>query len=113
MRCEICKGSSIRQLRGYWEDLPAESPNKVKFAPPEVVEAKFWAVALVVAVGVFVATSSIWFGLLIALGGLLWGAWMSGQVKAYRMRLADYDASKICLVEYHTFIPVPVLETGL
>ncbi|MFE1853603.1 hypothetical protein ACFYYI_26610 [Streptomyces sp. NPDC002387] len=113
MRCEICKGSPVQQLRGYWEDLPAESPNRTKFAPPEVVEAKFWAVALVVVVGVFVAISSLWVGLLIALGGLLRGAWMSGQVKAYRMRLADYNARKICLVEYHTFIPVPILETDV
>ena len=113
MKCQVCGNGPVQQLRGYWQDLPGESPNKLRFAPPDVVETKFWAAALVVLGGVWVATSTLLFGLLIALGGLLWGAYMAGQVKLYQTRLAEYDASKICLVEYHTFVPIPVLEAGL
>jgi hypothetical protein len=94
---------NVQLLRGYWQDLPAESPNKVKFAPPNVVEARYWAVALVVGAGVFVATSEILLGLLIVVGGLVWGALMAQQVARYRIALAVYNASLICLAQYHTF----------
>lgn len=94
----------MQQLRGYWEDLPAESPNRRKHAPPNAVDPKFWAVLLLIAFGIFVAvTDGVLIGLGIVVAGLVWGAVGAGRVSAYQRDLSAYNGSLICLARYHTF----------
>ncbi|NUP74650.1 MAG: hypothetical protein HOQ07_08395 [Sinomonas sp.] len=100
----MCKAVNVVHLRGYWEDLPVESPNKRKFSPPDEPDVRQWLGVLAVAAGIWIATTgSVGMGLLIALGGLLWGAWMAAQVHQYREALAEYEMSKICLANRHVF----------
>lgn len=106
MGCPICKSVHVKQLRGYWQDLPAESPNRRRYAPPDEPDVRQWLGVLAVLAGIYVMSSgSVGTGLLIALAGLLWGAWMANQVHRYRVALAIYNASLICLAEYRTFVP--------
>lgn len=104
MPCPRCGGTTVYRLRGYWEDLPAESPNKARLAPPNAPDVRQWLGVLMVVAGVYLAaTSEVGYGLLVALGGLLWGVWMTAQVHRYRMTLAEYNASKICMENRHVF----------
>ncbi|GHD70345.1 hypothetical protein GCM10010317_077480 [Streptomyces mirabilis] len=96
----------MQLLRGYWADLPAESTNRGRYAPPDEPDVRQWLGVLAIVVGIWVATTgSVGMGLLIALGGLLWGAWMAAQVQRYRVALEVYNVSLICLAQYHTFVP--------
>jgi hypothetical protein len=106
MQCPICKSMHVQQLRGYWQDLPVESPNKGKYAPPDEVDVRQWLGVLALFFGIYVAvTGSLGYGLLIALAGLLWGLWMAAQVQRYQVALGAYNASLICLAQYHLFVP--------
>lgn len=106
MECPQCKSTHVQQLRGYWEDLPAESPNRGRYAPPDEPDVRQWLGVLAVLAGVYIAaTGSVGMGLLIALAGLLWGAWMAAQVQRYRVALEVYNGSLICLARYHLFVP--------
>ncbi|XHM64545.1 hypothetical protein ACE6JH_30745 [Streptomyces nigra] len=96
----------MQLLRGYWESLPSESPHRGRYAPPDEVEVKVWVALAAVGTGIGVAvTGAILVGLLVVVGGLLWGAVMVGQQRAYEMALAAYDRSVICLAGYHVFAP--------
>ncbi|MFE0353622.1 hypothetical protein ACFW2I_09020 [Streptomyces nigra] len=96
----------MQLLRGYWESLPSESPHRGRYAPPDEVGVKVWVALVAVAAGIWVAvTGAILVGLLVVVGGLLWGAVMIGQQRAYEMALAAYDRSVICLAGYHIFAP--------
>lgn len=104
MQCPRCGSVNVQLLRGYWQDLPAESPNRRKFAPPNEVDPRFWAVLLMIAFGIFVAvTDGVLIGLGFVVAGLVWGAVGVGQVSTYQRTLSVYDASLICLARYHTF----------
>lgn len=106
MQCPNCQSTNVQQLRGYWESLPAESPHRDRYAPPGEVGVKVWAALLAVAAGIWVAvTGEVLVGLLVVVGGLLWGAVMVGQQRAYEMALAAYDRSVVCLAGYHVFAP--------
>jgi len=106
MECPTCKSTHVQLLRGYWNDLPAESPNRGRYAPPDEPDVRQWLGVLAVVAGIYIAvTGSVGYGLLIALAGLLWGAWMAAQVQRYRVALAVYNASVICKAEYRTFVP--------
>jgi len=106
MLCPICKSTHVQLLRGYWTDLPHESSNRYRYAPPDEPDIRQWLGVLAIVAGIYIAsTSSVGYGLLIALAGLLWGAWMAAQVQRYRMALAIYDVSLICLAQYHRFLP--------
>lgn len=104
MDCPLCHATNIQQLRGYWEDLPAESPNKGRYAPPDEPNVQVWWALLAVAAGIWVAvTGAVLIGLGIAVAGLLWGAFMGRQMSEYQAALAEYNAATICLVKYHVF----------
>ncbi|WP_157968683.1 hypothetical protein [Streptomyces geranii] len=95
---------NVQKLRGYWQDLPAESPNRHTYKPPNEADPKFWAVLLTIALGIFVTvTDNVLVGLGIVAAGLVWGAAGAGQVSAYQRALSTYNASLICLAGYHTF----------
>lgn len=100
----MCGEMNVRQLRGYWEDLPAESPNRDRYAPPDAPNVQPWMALVAMAAGIWVALSdAVLVGLGIVAAGLVWGVVMQRQVSAYRADLADYNASTICLVGYHVF----------
>lgn len=104
MDCPLCHATNIQQLRGYWESLPAESPHRGKYAPPDKPNAQAWWALIALGVGIWVmVTGAVLIGLLIAVAGLIWGAFMAGQQRAYETDLATYNASTICLVKYHVF----------
>ena len=104
MACPKCGESNIKQLRGYWEDLPVESPNKGRYAPPEEPTGQPLFALLAVVAGIFVAvTGAVLVGLGIAVAGLLWGAFMVRQQREFEAALEEYDSATICLVKYHVF----------
>ena len=104
MQCPKCQSTNIKRLRGYWEDLPAESLNRGRYAPPDEPTGQPLLALLAVAAGIFVAvTSGVLIGLGIAVAGLLWGAFMVKQQREYEAELAEYDGSTICLAKYHVF----------
>lgn len=104
MDCPLCHATNIQQLRGYWESLPAESPHRDKYGPPNQPPGEVWWALLAVVAGIIIAvTGGILIGLGIAVAGLVWGAFMTGQQRAYEDDLAKYNASTICLVKYHVF----------
>ena len=106
MQCPMCSSVNVQQLRGYWEQLPAESPHRGRYAPPDEVDVKIWAALLAVVAGIWVAaTGEALVGLLVVAGGLVWGAVMVGQQRAYEASLAAYNGSVICLAQYHVFLP--------
>jgi hypothetical protein len=104
LTCPLCQATNIQQLRGYWESLPAESPHRGKYAPPDAPDVQPWIALLAVCAGIWVlVTGAVLIGLGIAVAGLLWGGFMQRQVAEYRATLAAYNASTICLVKYHIF----------
>lgn len=106
MECPNCKSMNVQQLRGYWESLPAESPHRGRYAPPDEADVKVWMALVAVAAGIWVAVSgTVLMGLLVVAGGLVWGAVMVGQQRAYELALAAYNRSVVCLAGYHVFAP--------
>ncbi|MFD1277329.1 hypothetical protein ACFQ51_52180 [Streptomyces kaempferi] len=49
MACPGCSSPNTEKLSHYWESLPGESPLKVRYAPPAVVQARVLMVLGVVA----------------------------------------------------------------
>ncbi|MFD0508620.1 hypothetical protein ACFQ0G_49060 [Streptomyces chiangmaiensis] len=87
MACPSCSSPNTEKLSHYWESLPAESPLKVRYAPPAVVQARVLAVLGVVGVGIWVLyTGVVLWGLVIAVGGLVWGVLMLAGVAASQAR---------------------------
>lgn len=104
MECPRCHAVNIQQLRGYWEQLPAESPHRRKYAPPNEPPGEVWWALLAVAAGIFIAvTSGVLIGLGIAVAGLVWGAFMVGQQQMYEAALEKYNSATLCLARYHIF----------
>jgi hypothetical protein len=95
---------NVQQLRGYWESLPAESPHRWKYAPPDAPNVQPWVALLAVGAGIWIAvTGAVLIGLGVAVAGLLWGAVMARQQAAYQAALEAYNAAVICLAGYHLF----------
>ncbi|MCX5598391.1 hypothetical protein OOK29_09600 [Streptomyces phaeochromogenes] len=94
----------MQKLRGYWEDLPAESPNRRRYGPPDEPSVQPVVALVAVIAGIAIAVSgAVLAGVGIAVAGLVWGAVMQRQVAEYRVELAVYNASVICLAEYYVF----------
>ncbi|GAA3815175.1 hypothetical protein [Streptomyces chiangmaiensis] len=71
---------------------------KVRYAPPAVVQARVLAVLGVVGVGIWVLyTGVVLWGLVIAVGGLVWGVLMLAGVAASQARRDQWGASQLCL----------------
>lgn len=104
MHCPHCQSTNIQRLRGYWESLPAESSHRGKYAPPDRPEGQVWWALLAVLAGIWIAVSgTVLIGLGVAVAGMLWGAFMAGQQRAYEGRLEEYDRATLCLAKYHLF----------
>lgn len=85
MQCTLCKSPNIENLAHYWKSLPAESPLKFQYAPPEEPEARAWMALLAVAAGIaFMVSGGALWGLAIAVAGLLWAAVIQAGVARYR-----------------------------
>ncbi|MFE4420394.1 hypothetical protein [Streptomyces sp. NPDC056817] len=85
-------------MNHYWQALPAESPLKMRYAPPAIVEARYWAVIGTVVLGIVAAVyGAVLLGLLVTVGGLLWGAWMLREVAASQAAFAAWAGRQICL----------------
>ncbi|MEV0220844.1 hypothetical protein [Streptomyces sp. NPDC050704] len=98
MQCKTCSSTNIEKLAHYWQALPAESPLRVKYAPPSKVEARYWVALLAVAAGIaFAVSGEVLLGLLVAVGGLVWGAVMHAGVEAYQRSFAEWSTARICL----------------
>ncbi|AVH59967.1 hypothetical protein C4B68_34000 [Streptomyces dengpaensis] len=88
----------MENLAHYWKSLPAESPLRLRYAPPDEVDARYWVALLAVAAGIaFMTSGGILLGLLVAVGGLVYGAVMHAGVERYQAALADWQRAQICL----------------
>lgn len=99
-----CGSPNVADLPHYWQSLPTESPLKAKYAPPAKVDSGYWvALAAVVAGIAFMASGSILVGLLVAVGGLGWGALVHHRVTEAEAQLAAWNSSRVCLACTGTF----------
>jgi hypothetical protein len=98
MECKACSSTNVERLSHYWQSLPAESPLRVKYAPPSEPEVKAWMALLAVGAGIaFVVSGAVLLGLLVAVAGLVSGAAMHAGVQRYQASLADWSVARICL----------------
>ncbi|KAB1979237.1 hypothetical protein [Streptomyces triticiradicis] len=98
MECKSCSSTNVERLSHYWQSLPAESPLRASYAPPGEVQASYWVALLATLLGIVAVTSgAVVLGLLVAVGGLAWGAVVYRSVQAYELSLADWNARTICL----------------
>jgi hypothetical protein len=98
MACPGCQSGNTEKLSHYWESLPAESPLKVRYAPPAVLQVRVLAVLAVMGVGIWIAVrDEPLYGLLIAVGGLLWGIWMTMGAVASQAARDSWSAQQLCL----------------
>ncbi|MER7980453.1 hypothetical protein [Streptomyces sp. NPDC095817] len=88
----------MQKLAHYWQSLPAESPLRVKYAPPPKPETQAWMALLAVGAGVaFMVSGAVLLGLLVGVAGLIAGAAMHAGVQRYEGLHADWSAQRICL----------------
>lgn len=98
MQCPKCSSPNVEQLSHYWKSLPAESPLKAAYAPPAETPSQVWLALLAVIGGIAIAISgTILFGLLVAVGGLVFGAINHAAVERYRGSMAEWSSAKLCL----------------
>lgn len=98
MQCKKCSSTNVERLSHYWHSLPAESPLRAEYAPPGEVQANYWVALLATIGGIWAAVSgAVLLGLLVTVGGLLWGVFMYQGVERYRSSLADWSSRTICL----------------
>ncbi|GHJ04760.1 hypothetical protein TPA0906_66250 [Streptomyces olivaceus] len=98
-----CLSPNVADLPHYWASLPADSPLKGRYAPPEVPQASYWLPLAAVAVGVLLLVGGSLAGLLVIAGAGAWGAlaWRSAQqVEAKR---TAWETSHVCLACTGTF----------
>lgn len=98
MQCKSCSSTNVEKLSHYWERLPAESPQRARYAPPSEVPSQIWIALLAIAAGIaFMVTGSVPLGLLVAVGGMGFGAFNYAVVQRYQAALADWNAARLCL----------------
>ena len=98
MLCPTCSSPNIQQLQLFWQALPAESPLRAKYAPPDEVASQVLIALVATLAGIGVAVSgAILLGLLVAVGGMIFGAVNHAGVERYRGQLADWTAARLCL----------------
>lgn len=97
MACPGCQSPNVEKLSHYWEALPAESPQRVRYAPP-AVRVQVFAVLGIVAVGLWVAvTAAVLWGLGITVAALVWGVFMTMGAAASQARRDEWAATQLCL----------------
>jgi uncharacterized membrane protein YgcG len=98
MQCTKCSSTNVERLSHYWESLPSESPLRARYAPPSEVPSQVWIALLAIAAGIaFMVTGGVVLGLLVAVGGMGFGAFNHAGVQRYRASLAEWSAARICL----------------
>lgn len=98
MLCPTCSSPNVQKLDLYWKSLPAESPLRATYAPPDEVASQVLIALAATLVGIGVAVSgAILLGLLVAVGGMVFGAVNHAGVERYRGQLADWAAARLCL----------------
>lgn len=99
-----CGSPNVADLPHYWQSLPAESPLKARYAPPAVVEGRYLAVLGAVLLGIAAMVSgAILAGLLVAAGGLAWGAFVHRGVTEAQAKRDSWETSHVCLACTGTF----------
>jgi hypothetical protein len=98
MVCPKCSSTNVQKLDLYWKSLPAESPLRETYRPPDEVASQVLIALAATLVGIGVAVSgAILLGLLIAVGGVVFGVVNHAGVERYRGQLAEWTAAKLCL----------------
>jgi hypothetical protein len=98
MQCPGCKSSNVEKLSHYWQSLPTESPLRLQYAPPGKPDSRYWIALAAIAAGIaFIASGAALAGLLVAVGGIAWGAVVHAGVQRYEAALADWEAARLCL----------------
>lgn len=92
-----CGSPNVADLPHYWQSLPTESPLKSQYAPPASASGGYGVAAVAVLVGIAMVVSGSLFGLLVAAGGLAWGAVVQRTVAAADARRAAWESSRVCL----------------
>jgi hypothetical protein len=88
----------VEKLSHYWEALPAESPLRGRYAPPARPDARYWQAMIAILIAIALMSSgSVLLGLLVAVGGLIWGYVIHAGVQAFEASLAEWNAATICL----------------
>ena len=98
MQCPTCSSPNVQKLDLYWKSLPAESPLREKYAPPDEVASQVLIALAATLAGIGVAVSgAVLLGLLVAVGGMVFGVVNHAGVERYRGQLAEWTATKLCL----------------
>lgn len=98
MACPGCASGNTEKLSHYWESLPAESPLKARYAPPLVTQVRVLAVVAIMGVGIWITVrDEPLYGMLIAIGGLLWGIWMTMGAVASQAARDSWGSQQLCL----------------
>jgi len=104
--CPQCGSPNIEQLAHYWHSLPAESTLRVRYAPPAKVPSQALIALLAVVAGIAITVSgSVLIGLLVAVGGLVFGAVNRAAVQRYELAMAEWSSAKLCLACTGRFLP--------
>ena len=99
-----CGSPNVADLPHYWKSLPSESPLKAKYAPPAGPVGGYGVAVAAVALGIVALLSgTVIPGLLVAAGGVGWGALVYRRVAAAEAKLADWNSSRVCLACTGTF----------
>lgn len=106
MQCPKCSSPNIEQLAHYWQALPAESSLRARYAPPDKVPSQALVALVAVVAGIAIAaTGTVLIGLLVAVGGLVFGAVNRAAVQRYELAMAEWSSSKLCLACTGRFLP--------
>jgi hypothetical protein len=98
MQCTSCSSTNVEKLAHYWQSLPAESPLRARYAPPAEVPSQVWIALLAIVAGIaFMVSGAVLLGLLVAIGGMAFGAYNRAGMVRYHSELADWNAARICL----------------
>lgn len=98
MQCPGCNSGNVQSLPLFWKSLPHESALRADYAPPAEVESQYWIAVLAVLAGIgFLVSGAILLGLLLPLGGLLFGVANRASVEESRAKLAKWNSARICL----------------
>ncbi|QLJ01508.1 hypothetical protein HZZ00_11050 [Streptomyces sp. NEAU-sy36] len=98
-----CGSPNVADLPHYWHSLPAESPLKARYAPPDAADASYWLALAAVVAGVVLLVSGSLLGLLVAAAGVGWGVLVHQRAAGAAVQLADWESSRVCLACTGTF----------
>ncbi|MEU5496140.1 hypothetical protein [Streptomyces griseofuscus] len=98
-----CGSPNVADLPHFWHSLPAESPLKARYAPPETAGGNYWIAVAAVGAGIALLVSGSLLGLLVAAAGVGWGVLVHRRAAGAAEDLADWESSRVCLACTGTF----------